>query len=377
MAKEKPLDFLLLGPANPYRGGIADTQHALAENLISQGYTIKMWTFTQLYPSLLFPGKTQFTEEKKKYSILAERRVHAYNPLKWKSIIKAINQLQPKVVVFRYWTPFLSPCWSNIAKGLNKSIKKIGWVDNWKAHEPKPWDNILTRRFEKAMDFFTTLSPAISDQIKQDSSKKVWGKMHPIEDNLPKKTPQLKAQEQLHLNKEKKIILFFGLIRAYKGLSLLLQVVKNQPKLHLLIVGESYENWGKYNQLIQKYHIEKQITRVNRFVNQDEASLYFSAAEATVLPYTSATQSGVLSLAYHYETPLIVTDHPGLRQPIDEDHTGIVCKQTVDGLNEAILNVIEPIANQNFRKNLNQTKSRYSWATYAQEWTNFIFNETS
>ena len=151
MTRKKPLDFLLLGPAFPYRGGISNTQQALAQRLISQGYSVKLFTFTQLYPSFLFPGKTQFTAAENP-SLPIERKIHAYHPLQWKSIAKTINQLKPKAVIFRYWTPFLAPCWNAIAKRLDSCIKKTAWVDNWKAHEPKPWDNFLTRQFEKSMD---------------------------------------------------------------------------------------------------------------------------------------------------------------------------------------------------------------------------------
>ncbi len=179
MKEEKPLDYLILGPAHPYRGGIANTQHALAKSLLAQGYHVKLWTFTHLYPALLFPGKTQFSTETPPQEIYIERRIHAYFPFQWKAIAKAINELNPKVVVFRYWTPFLSPCWSSIAEGIKKEITKIGWVDNWYAHEPKPVDRILTGRFEKAMDCFTTLSAAVASQIKKNTPKKSVGKNAP------------------------------------------------------------------------------------------------------------------------------------------------------------------------------------------------------
>lgn len=374
MAKEKPLDFLILGPAHPYRGGIASTQHALANSLILHNYQVKLWTFTHLYPGVLFPGKTQFSTEDSPKDISIERFIHAYHPFQWKLVAKAINALQPKFVVFRYWTPFLSPCWSSIAKYLSPKITKIGWVDNWYPHEPKPLDRILTDRFEKAMDCFTTLSAAVANQIEKNSQKKVWGKMHPIERGLPAKIAKAKAREKLGLNDSQTVLLFFGLIRAYKGLDLLLKALKGHPEKHLLIVGECYEKWRKYQHIIDQYNIEKQLTVINRYVSMEEAASYFSAADATVLPYITATQSGVLSLAYHFETPLVVTNHPGLSQCVKEDETGVVCKPEIDTLSTALTKVTEPSKNQNFRENLNRTKTNYSWANYAQEWANFIFD---
>ena len=377
MTKKKPLDFLLLGPAFPYRGGISTTQHALAESLIAQGYTVKLFTFIQLYPSFLFPGKSQFTVEAENPSLPIERKIHAYYPLQWKNIAKTINRLEPKAVIFRYWTPFLAPCWNAIAKRLDRRIKKIGWVDNWKAHEPKPWDNFLTQGFEKSMDLFTTLSIAVATEIKSESNKKVWGKMHPIEAQLPKKLDIKDARKKINLPQEKTALLFFGLIRPYKGLALLLKALKQHPEKHLFIVGECYEKWGKYQQLIQHLKIEKQITVINRFVSKEEAAIYFSAVDATVLPYTSATQSGVLALSYYYETPLVVTNHPGLSQPIIEDKTGEVCQPNIEEIQKAISTVTETKANMGFRHNLSQNKHHYSWANYAQEWAKFVLNETT
>ena len=171
--------------------------------------------------------------------------------------------------------------------------------------------------------------------------------------------------------------MFFGLIRAYKGLDLLLKALKDHPEKHLLIVGECYEKWRKYQHIIDQYNIEKQLTVINRYVSMEEAASYFSAADATVLPYITATQSGVLALAYHFETPLVVTNHPGLSQCIEEDETGVVCKPEINALSSALTKVTKPSANRNFRENLNRTKTNYSWANYAQEWAKFIFDESN
>ena len=375
MTQEKPLDFLLLGPAAPYRGGIAVTQHALAKSLTDLGYKVKLFTFTKLYPALLFPGKTQFTAEPENHPLSIDRKVHAYHPFQWKSVAKSINQLHPKAVVFRYWTPFLAPCYNAIAKWLNPSIKKVGWVDNWQAHEPKPWDRFLTQRFEKSMDLFSTLSSAVAKEIKGNSQKKIWGKMHPIEANLPRKVDQKEARKKLNLPEDKTAILFFGLIRPYKGLALLIKALKHHPEKHLFIVGECYEKWRSYQQLIERYQLEKQITVVNRFVSYKEAAIYFSAVDATILPYTSATQSGVVALAYHYETPLVVTKHSGLIQAVAQDKTGCICLPEINDIKEAITAVTETARNKTFRENLKQTKANYSWENYAKEWANFILHE--
>ena len=329
-------------------------------------------SFTRLF----FFRKKPIYDSNNNSSLSIDRKIHAYHPLQWNMVAKTINELAPKTVIFRYWTPFLAPCWNTIAKRLDSSIKKTAWVDNWKAHEPKPWDNFLTRQFEKSMDNFTTLSTAVATEIKADSVKKVWGKMHPVEEHLPKKLDPKEARTKLNFPQEKTALLFFGLIRPYKGLILLLKALKQHPEKHLFIVGECYEKWGKYQQLIKDLKIEKQITAINRFVSQEEAAIYFSAVDATILPYTSATQSGVLALGYFYETPLVVTNHPGLSQPITEDKTGVICPPKIARFKKNH-SVTETKANQEFRNNLSQTKQRYSWENYAKEWAKFVLDETT
>ena len=375
MPQKKALDFLLLGPVHPFRGGIADTQLAFGEALKKQGFKVQMWSFTQLYPSVLFPGTSQKSTEKKIIASNVSQKIHAFNPLQWKKIANEINALQPKNVVFRYWTPFLAPAWITIGKALDQQIQKIGWVDNWVAHEPKPWDHWLTKRFEQQMHGFATLSTSVGKQIEQASKKRVWKGFHPIDFSLPKKSPLKKARKQLKYKANKALILFFGLIRPYKGLELLLAALETLPSVHLLIVGESYENEKKYRSLIDKKGLNERVVWINRFVNHQEAALYFSACDGVVLPYRRATQSGVVSLAYHFETPLLVTNHPGIATPIDHDQTGVICEPTSNALAKGILHLVETKNNSTFRKNLNQNKKNYSWEKFALEFSNFCLHE--
>ncbi len=376
MAESKSVDFILLGPAHPYRGGIADSQNHFAKALIDLGYSVELWTYTQLYPSLLFPGKTQFSEEELLFSLPISRKIHAYNPFQWKSIAKAINQKQPKAVLFRYWTPFLAPCWSGIARRLKNSIKKIALVDNWTPHESKPWDSYLNKRFEDNMDAFTTLSSSIADLLRVLSEKPVWGMTHPIPRGLPEKKTREEACQRLELNPNKNYLLFFGLIRPYKGLDLLIESLKLHPKKQLLIVGECYEKKQKYSLLIDSLGLNKQVHFIDRFVTHEEAAHYFSVADALILPYKTATQSGVIALAYHFETPMVVTNHNGLTEPILKDNTGIVTEISAKGIASGIKRIYNNENISRFKENLQKTKGNYTWTSYAQAWVNFILNET-
>ena len=377
MPKKKALDFLFLGPVHPYRGGIADTQLALGEELKKQGFTIQMWNFSHLYPSILFPGESQFSDEEKTITANVHQKIHAYNPWQWNKIAKEINALQPKTVIFRDWTPFLAPAWTYIAQKLSAKIRKIGWVDNWIAHEPKPWDRWMTKRFEKQMHGFTTLSKAIGQQITQASKKAVWSGFHPIDSNLPKKVSRSLARKHLEYNSESTLILFFGLIRPYKGLDILLRALQDRSSIHLFIAGESYENEKKYRLLIEQMGLEKRVQWDNRFVRHQEAAYYFSACDGVVLPYRNASQSGVVSLAYHFETPLLVTNHEGIATPVRKNQTGVVCQPTPRAIAKGIQELVDPNNNLTFRKNLRQTKTDYNWEKYAKEFSHFCLHEVN
>lgn len=375
MPKEKSLDFLFLGPVYPLRGGIADTQEALGEKLTQQGYNVQMWSFSHLYPSFLFPGKSQYSVDKKTIGLTVHQKIHAYNPLHWNKIAKEINSLKPKAVIFRYWTPFLAPVWVGIARKLSPTITRIGLVDNWVAHEPKPWDNLLTRYFEKKMHAFTTLSRSIKHQIEQTSEKEIWAGFHPIDSNLPHKIAQPQARKLLKITPKTRLVLFFGLIRPYKGLDLLLNAMALHPTLHLLIVGESYESEKKYRAIIDRKGLHKRVKWENRYVSIQEAAHFFSASDGVVLPYRKASQSGVISLAYQYETPLLVTDHDGIADPIRADQTGVVCAPNEKAIAEGIGKLVDSDANTIFRKNLNQSKKNYSWEKYANDFSSFCLHE--
>lgn len=362
---------ILLGPAFPYRGGIAETQHKFHQALIDQGINTKLWTFTKLYPSFLFPGKTQFDPNKSFQQPKPKRIIHAYNPLQWRHTASELAKEEPTLVIFRLWTPLLIPCWNKLAHLLPKTTKKIAWVDNWIPHETKAWDQFLLKKFVAKMDAFSCLSTAVEQQISSYTSKPVWGKQHPVPDDLPPALPRQLAQKKMGADPSKKNLLFFGLIRAYKGLDLLIKAMKQHPNKTLWIVGESYEDFSIYQKLIEQNGLQQRVRTHLQFVSQEEVCTYFSGADAVVLPYKTATQSGVLALAYFYETPLLVTHHPGLAEVVKNDQTGCVVAPTSMDLAKGIENVCTPSSFVNYKKQLNKHKNNYSWQQYAKEWIQF------
>ena len=370
------IDCLILGPAYPYRGGIADTNHAFAKELTKQGVTTEIWTFTKLYPNIIFPGKTQFDQADKEFSFKIVKKIHAYNPFSWKKISDEINSLAPKRVVFRYWTPLLAIAWGNIANKLDKSIKRIALVDNWTPHEPKPWDKSLNHYFSDKMNLITTLSESVHSEIISEVNIPVNKGFHPINDDLPEIISKKEARERLKLNQHLNYILFFGLIRSYKGVDLLIEAFKylNQSNqaIKLLIVGEFYEDETLYKKLIQKLNLTNQIEITNEFVSFELARDYFCAADLVVQPYKTATQSGVTPVGYFYETPLIVTDLEGLKAPIIKDKSGKVSSKNPKDIAKAIIELIQKENLELAQKNIRKSKTSYSWRSFTEQWISFI-----
>ena len=369
--QEKKLDYIFLGPAKPFRGGIAETQDYLAEEISLKGFKVEIWTFTKLYPKILFPGKSQLNKNKiQKNKLKSKRIIHAYNFFKWKSVAKKINFIQPKIVVFRYWTPLICPCWYYIKSKLDKSIKTVGLIDNWEHHEPKIWDKKLNTYFGNSMDMIVTFSKAVGKQINKTIKKRILMGFHPIPSEK-----KFKHSESKQYNKnETDFVLFFGLIRKYKGLDTLINSMKYNHNFKLLIVGEFYDNKNKYLNLIERLNLKKRVDIVDRFVGNEEIRNYFIKSKAVILPYKTASQSGVISLCYLFEKPIVVSNLDGLTSYIKNDNSGIVFNNTSKDLANAIDIVLDKKNNYFYSRNIKKSKNKYSWEKFADEVVKFTFN---
>ncbi len=263
MAKNH-LDYLIIGPAYPFRGGIADTQHELAKALQKRGKEIELLTFTKLYPKFIFPGKTQLSDQNIPERLTITQQIHAYNPTKWIRTIRYIYSRAPKVVVFRYYTPFLALCYAWIARNLPNSIKKVAIVDNWIPHETSWIDKKLNLLFSKYLDCMSTLSLFVANQIKDNFDGPVWAGFHPINSNLLPVLDQKQARLKLNWEIDVPYVLFFGLIRKYKGLELLIKAFNEAPlidkNIKLYVAGECYEDKNKYTEIIEKLNLGKRVS---------------------------------------------------------------------------------------------------------------------
>ena len=373
---ETVLDYLFIGPAHPFRGGISETQHELTKTLVEQGFNVKLFTFTSLYPKILFPGSSPYSSQKAPKNLDIEQKIHAYSPLGWKKIADQINTLQPKNVIFRYYTPFLAPVYTSIAKRLDMGIKKIALVDNWFPHESNIWDKAFNRFFGKQMQGFTTLSTQVAQQLKLEFKVPVWSGFHPIATHLHPEIEQQKAKEILEWSPSEKTILFFGLIRKYKGLELLIQSFAESPlkeeNIRLYIAGECYENPNKYSNLIKDLQLENRITLDLTFKNTEETALLFSAADAVAQTYHTATQSGVTPYAYFYNKPLLVSDIPGLKEVIKKDNTGVCSSKNPSFIASQLIKLLDTENITKYQKNIEKVKDHYQWGSFAEKWHHFI-----
>jgi D-inositol-3-phosphate glycosyltransferase len=375
---EEKIDYLIVGPASPFRGGIANTQHELGLQLQSKGKKVQLLTFTKLYPKLLFPGKNQKEERIFNSSLTIVELIHAFNPFFWSKAVTYINKVKPKYLIFRYYTPFLAPVYGWIAKKTKKEIKKIGLVDNWIPHERNFLDTAFNSFFGKKMNAFTTLSSSVALQLKNTFNTPVWEGFHPIHTHLLPPISKEEARKKLGWNPNQTIVLFFGLIRKYKGVELLIKAFAEEKiptdKIVLKVVGECYENEKKYRDLVALLELENCIEFDFNYKTTSDIQLLFSASDLVAQTYHTATQSGVTPLAYFYNKPLIVTDIEGLKTPIKKDRTGLIVQKNPSDIARGILQLLEKDEYHKAKENLIASLPHYDWKLWVEQWNEFIEN---
>lgn len=359
---------IIIGPAYPYRGGIADTNESLAREMNKAGIETSLFTFKLQYPSFLFPGKTQFSEDPKPSDLKIERVIHSLNPFNWLKTARKINKLKPEIVVIRYWIPFLAPCLGTIAKLISKKTTVIGLCDNIIPHEHRFGDKQLTKYFTNQCDSFIVMSKTVQEDLKQFSTKNCLYLPHPINDGLGEIIPKTEAKNHLGLKKEEKHLLFFGLIRDYKGLDLLLKSMAFLPKdICLIVAGEFYSNPEEYHGLIEELGLKSRVIITNQFIPKEEIKYYFSACDIVTQTYKTATQSGVTQIAYHFNKPMIVTDVGGLSEIVPHDVVGFVTSKEPKNIAHFITKFYNEDKESEFVKNIHNEKLKYSWGLFVKE----------
>ena len=366
--KEDKIKFLVFSAAYPYRGGISDSTHSLCNELINSGINTEVWTFTLLYPSFLFPGKSQYSNEEYDQKFKIHRLINTVNPFNWIKISKMANKVMPDSIIFRYWSPILVLPYFFIGLFLNKEIKVIGLIDNWDNHEKVPFEKLLRKFFLYTCEKFITMSDNVGRQVEKSTNKKVLSLFHPINLNLPKPEDKKTAKINLELN-DKIYISFIGLIRKYKGLETLIRSMKliDRNDIKLIIAGEFYEPVDKYLNLINDLDLNDKIIINDSFLDSKMIRDYICASDLIIQPYLKASQSGITPLCYYYGTPSVVSNIEGLKEIILRDKSGAIFKKTDENLSKVILESLEKEKNNLYRQNIKKSKVKYSWISFIKE----------
>jgi glycosyltransferase involved in cell wall biosynthesis len=364
----------LIGTAWPFRGGgIASFNERLARAFLEDGFDVTIYNFSLQYPSFLFPGKTQYSTEPAPTNLHIIVCINSINPFNWFKVGNRIKNDTPDLVIVRYWLPLMGPCLGTILRIIktNRFSKIICIADNIIPHEKRPADKAFTKYFIKPIDGFITMSNKVLKDLKSFSSTKAIKTEHPLYDNFGDALTKTQARKFLHLPVEGNIVLFFGFIRKYKGLDLLLEamkILKDQKERDnkiilptLLIAGEFYDDELLYKNIIQQLGIGDLLDLRTHFIADQEVKYYLSATDFVIQPYKNATQSGVTPLAYHFEKPMLVTNVGGLADMVPDNVAGVVVEPNASAIAEGIQKLYQ-LGETHYLPQLRKEKEKYSWS---------------
>lgn len=360
---------VIIGPAHPLRGGLATFDQRLAREFQQQGHSCSIYSFSLQYPSFLFPGKTQYTDEPAPAGLTIHTVINSINPFNWIRTGNRLRKERPDLVVVRFWLPFMGPALGTILRRVrrNRYSRIVAITDNVIPHEKRPGDRWFTRYFLQSCDAFVAMSEKVLADLRLfEKQKPAQLVQHPLYDTFGEKISRTEARRHLNLPENEKLLLFFGFIRKYKGLDLLLEAMarltgnEDEKKIRLLVAGEFYEDEKGYQRRIEELGIGGRLILRTDFIPDSEVRYFLCAADAVVQPYRNATQSGVTPLAYHFERPMIVTNVGGLPALVPHEKVGLVVPPTPEGLADGIRRFYQ-LGEDYFIPHLRSEKEKYSW----------------
>ena len=358
------MKIALLGPAHPYRGGLAAFNERLATQLVREGHEVTVYTFTLQYPNFLFPGKTQFTEAPAP-DLNIQRTLSSVNPLSWYATGRAINEAGTELLLIGFWLPFMAPAFGTVAKVA--TCPTIAVVHNIVPHESRIGDTQLAGYFTKHCDGFVSLTKSVRRQLEKFvGAKPSIVSPHPIYDHFGPIIAPATSQNNLQLHADTEYLLFFGLVRDYKGLDLLLEAMAD-PRLakrgtKLIVAGEFYSDRETYDDQIGDLNLEDRVIIHDHFIPDDQVADYFCAVDLLVQPYRNATQSGVTPIAYHFELPMVVTSVGGLPAMCPDGVTGYVVEPTAEAIADGIWRYLTKADQGAMRAGLREERKKYEWS---------------
>lgn len=367
---------IILGTSWPYRGGgLATFNERMARQFMAEGHEVEIITFTLQYPDFLFPGKTQYSDEPEPKDLKITRMMNSVNPISWIRTGRTIRRKKADLMVVKFWIPLMAPCLGTIARIARRAgIKVVSVLDNVIPHEPHFWDKWFIRYFVRSVDAFV----AMSDSVRNDCLKFISTKRpqpitlcpHPLYDNFGEAVPKSEARKQLGIAADSICLLFFGFIRDYKGLDLLLKAYADPrlegKKVQLVVAGEFYNNGAQYADLEKQLGLQGRVLWHTHFIADDMVRVYFSAADLIVQPYKSATQSGVTQVAYHFNKPMLVTNVGGLAEIVPNGKVGYVTDVDPHAIADALLDFCNRGDVECFRSGIEEEKQKYAWTRLTQ-----------
>ncbi len=363
------MKITILGPAHPYRGGLASIMETMARVFRHRGHEVKIDTFTLQYPSVLFPGKSQTVDTPPPDDLHIERSVNTVNPFNWLRVGRRLRRERPDFVLLKYWTPFMAPCFGTIARlaRRNGHTRVLCQIDNVEPHEHHFVDRPFNRYFLRSVDGFVYMSEQVHRELEAYTDAPALFSPHPLFEHFGGRVDRGEACVRLGLDPASGYALFFGLIRDYKGLDLLLDAwakLRCEGRIEgkkLIVAGEFYTPREPYLAQIAALGLQDEVILHDRFIPDAEVKYYFSAVDCVVQPYKTATQSGVTQIAYQFCTPMIVTAVGGLAEIVPDGRVGYVCPPTAEGVADAIVRIYEPGVLERFRENCIDERRRFSW----------------
>lgn len=363
------MKIVILGTAHPYRGGLAAMNERLARQLMEEGHEVIIYNFTLQYPGFLFPGKTQYTDEKAPAGLHIVRKINSVNPLNWWKVGHELKKFRPDLLIIKFWIPFMGPALGSIARlaRKNRHTRVICIADNMIPHEKRKGDRWLTQYFTKGVDGYI----AMSHEVYEDIEKLVKAPErrftpHPVYDHYGEMISREQALQDLKLDASFRYLLFFGFIRDYKGLDLLLQAMAD-PRLEshnirLIVAGEFYANGEVYMNMIRNLRLQDKVVMHTDYIPNEQINRYFCAADLIVQPYKTATQSGVTQIGYHFNKAMLVTRVGGLGEIIADGRSGYVVNPEPDAIVRAILDFYDYRRQAAFEQETERLKQQFSWS---------------
>lgn len=376
--------IIVIGSAHPLRGGLSAYNERIARAYMENGDHVSVYTFSLQYPNFLFPGKTQYSSNPAPENLNIKIKVNSINPFNWIKIGREIKKLKPDLVIIKFWIPFMAPCLGTIARIIrrNKHTKVVSIIDNIIPHEKRPGDHILGKYWVKSVDGFVVMSKSVLDDLNTfDKNKPKVFCPHPLYDNFGELIEKLQARKILEFDETGKYILFFGFIRDYKGLDLLLDAMASpeikETGIKLIVAGEFYTDSKPYLEQIEKHKLLDSVIMATEFIPDGDVANYFCAVDIVVQPYKNATQSGVTQIAYHFNKPMITTDVGGLAEIVPDGKVGYVINPDIKELSNAIIKFYKEEKETEFIGNVLIEKQKYSWDRMLETIDELLLTNTS